>query len=117
MNDRLKDVMVDVHCRQCGDFTVGADVIAESQHLLETGCPGSPYECPATLFASLLDLAHLGALETAWSGLGSAARESGRRVPICDALCVAVRSNPRLDPRGAAMSREEEPPATQEAKP
>ncbi len=49
-----KELTVDVHCDECGGFTIGADVIAESQRLLTEGCPGSPYECPPSLLADLL---------------------------------------------------------------
>lgn len=43
MTDILKHLAVDVHFDECGDFTVGADVIAESQRLLAEGCPGDPH--------------------------------------------------------------------------
>lgn len=108
MKDRLSDVLVDVSCHQCGDFTVAADVIAESQRLLESGCPGSPYECPAVLYASLLDPAALDALRAAWSDLGRSARASGRRVTICDALCVSVRQASVAADQPSAYRHEEE---------
>lgn len=102
MNDGLADVLVDVRCHQCGDFTVAADAIAESQQLLETGCPGSPYECPVVLYASLLAPAALDALKTAWNDLGRSARASRRPVTICDALCVSVRHRAQNGRAGVA---------------
>lgn len=88
MIDILKHISVDVHCDQCGDFTIGADVIAESQRLLARGCPGSPYECPPDLFASLLDPSALEALEKAWVDLESAIQAPVRQVRLRDASRV-----------------------------
>lgn len=79
MTDILKTLAVDVHCDQCGDFTIGADVIAESQRLLAEGCPGSPHECPPTLLATLLPQPVLESLETTWSARERAL--SGRPEP------------------------------------
>lgn len=42
MVDILRTLAVEVHCDQCGDFEIGADVIAESQRMLAEGCLGSP---------------------------------------------------------------------------
>lgn len=67
MNDTLKHFYVDVRCDQCGDFTVGADVVAESQRLLAEGCSGSGFECPPELLAELLEPTFLRSLERAGS--------------------------------------------------
>lgn len=98
MTDLLKHVAVEVHCDQCGDFTVGADVIAESQRLLAQGCPGSSYECPPTLFASLLEPSAVDALQRAWSALERTVRSPVREVSA-DALRIALAPNDKQDPR------------------
>lgn len=99
MTDILKTLSVDVHCDQCGDFSVGADVIAESQRMLADGCPGSPYECPATLFAALLPRSALESLEKAWSDLEGAARSHVQQIRIEEGSHVSIHSNDKLDPR------------------
>lgn len=106
MSDILRHVYVDVHCSQCGDFAVRADLVAESQRLLADGCPGSPYECPPALFATLLDRHAVESLERAWSDLEDAARSPVRRVSIGDPLRVAVHPNEKLDQQ--AVSRWED---------
>ncbi len=63
----LKDIQVDVACNRCGEFSVSAEVIAESQRLLALGCPGSHYECPPELLAGLLGSAELELLQKARS--------------------------------------------------
>jgi hypothetical protein len=98
MTDLLKHVAVEVHCNQCGDFTVGADVIAESQRLLAQGCPGSSYECPPTLFATLLEPSAIDALQRAWSALERTVRSPVREVSA-DALRIALAPNDQQDPR------------------
>jgi hypothetical protein len=65
----LQNISVNVHCALCGDFSLGADVIAESQRLLRSGCPGSTHECPPELFASLLDASALAQIEQRWAAL------------------------------------------------
>lgn len=97
MTDLLKHVAVEVHCDQCGDFTVRADVIAESQRLLAQGCPGSSYECPPTLFATLLEPSAIDALQRAWSALESTVGSPVREVSA-DALRIFV-SPDKQDPR------------------
>lgn len=97
MTDIMKRVVVDVHCDQCSDYTVGADVIAESQRLLADGCPGSPYECPPMLFARLLPYSALESLERAWSALESAARDSVRKIAFDGSLRVVLRPGDELD--------------------
>jgi hypothetical protein len=99
MTNISRNLAVDVHCERCGDFSVGADVIAESQRLLAAGCPGSTYECPPTLFATLLDPAALEALERAWRALEDAARSPVRHISIDDPLRVAVQLSEQLDAR------------------
>lgn len=99
MTDILKTLAVDVHCDQCGDFTVGADVVAESQRLLAEGCPGSAHECPPTLLATLLPQAALESLESAWSALEGAARSPVERVTIEESPHVSTRLAGPLEPR------------------
>ena len=106
MTDILKSVSVDVHCDQCGDFTVGADVIAESQRLLAAGCPGSSFECPPTLFATLLPEAVLESFERAWVELESAARSPVRRIEVGEASSVSVHTGSETEQR--AISRWED---------
>ena len=102
MTDILKTLSVDVDCDQCGDCTVGANVIAESQHMLTEGCPGSSYECPPTLFATLLPPAALESLKKAWSDLEGAARDPVRQITINEGSHVSTRRNDKLDPRTIA---------------
>jgi len=100
MSDILRRFYVDVRCDQCGDFTVGADVVAESQRLLADGCPGSEFECPPERLANLLEPTHLKSLETTGSDPGRAkeivVRQVNRRG---HALRIAVRPAPRPDTR------------------
>lgn len=90
MTDTLKQIAVNVHCDGCGDFTVGADVIAESQRLLAQGCPGSPHECPPQLLATLLDPSALEWLEQARSTLEDAAVRAARCASVDADLHLAV---------------------------
>ena len=106
MTDILKSVSVDVHCDQCGDFTVGADVIAESQLLLAAGCPGSSFECPPTLFATLLPQSVLESFERAWVELEGAARSPVRRVEMGEAS--SVRMDAGSEPEQRAIARWED---------
>jgi hypothetical protein len=67
MTDILKDVDIHLDCSQCeASFDISAAVVAQSQELLEHGCPGSSYECPATVFSQLVDPGALRALVDAW---------------------------------------------------
>lgn len=102
MTDVLKTLTVDVHCDQCGDFTVGADVIAESQRILAGGCPGSSYECPPSLFATLLPRQALESFERAWSDLERTARSPVQQITIEDLPHVLIRPDGQLDPRAIA---------------
>ena len=86
MSDILKHVDVQVHCQQCGDFTVPADVIAESQRMLEQGCPGSPYECTPELYATLLDRSLLEKLARSWEAVERSARRRGSSVQVARRL-------------------------------
>lgn len=88
MTNILEHCYVDVHCDQCGEFAVRADVIAESQRLLERGCPGSTYECPPALLATLLERNALESLERAWTTLQSTAHGPVQQVLVDDALRV-----------------------------
>ncbi len=102
MTDLLKHLVLDVHCDQCGDFNIGADVIAESQRLLAEGCPGSPYECPPELFATLLPQSALESLQAAWDALESATRDPVRQISLDDSPRDAPRTKDKLDPRTIA---------------
>lgn len=64
MDDRLEHTLIHVHCPRCdGAYDVPASVVAESQRLVEHGCPGtSSCECPASFYASLIEPAALEAL-------------------------------------------------------
>lgn len=97
--DILRALSVEVHCPQCGDFTVGADIIAESQRLLAAGCPGSPHECPPTLFATLLPQAALESLERVWNELESAVRAPVRQLSFDVSSHEAPHPDEKLDPR------------------
>ncbi len=99
MNDILKRFYVDVRCDQCGDFTVGADVVAESQRLLADGCPGSEFECPPELLANLLEPTYLESLKRDGSSPGRANEIVVRQVSRGHALRVAVRPMPMPDTR------------------
>ncbi len=102
MTNILEHCYVDVHCGQCGEFAVRADVIAESQRLLEQGCPGSTYECPPALLATLLERSALESLEQAWTTLASTAHDPVQQVTLDDALHV-----PRQATEGAPAPDEE----------
>lgn len=81
--DLLEIIEVHVRCTQCAAFyTLPASVVAESQRLLECGCPGSDYECPARLFATLLDPDALRALGDAWSTVVESARGRGEQLAL-----------------------------------
>lgn len=106
MTHILKNIDVHVRCRQCGDFHISAEVIANSQRLLAEGCPGSSYECPPQLFATLLEPSALASLERAWSALESTVRSPVRDVSPADSLRVAVYPNDKMNPR--AICRRED---------
>ena len=106
MTDLPKHLYVDVHCDRCGDFAIRADVIAESQRLLANGCPGSAYECPPELYATLLEPADLESLQRAWSNLDKTTRSPLRQVSVNDGLRVCVDPLRKLDPM--AISRWED---------
>lgn len=99
MSDILRRFYVDVRCDQCGDFTVGADVVAESQRLLADGCPGSGFECPPELLANLLEPAHLESLERTGRGSGPGNEIVVRQVSRGHVLRVPVRPVPEPDAR------------------
>ena len=102
MNHILRHFYVDVRCDQCGDFTVGADVVAESQRLLADGCPGSEFECPPELLANLLEPVFLESLERDGSGPGRDHEIVVRQVARGHALRVAVRPMPEPDARNVS---------------
>lgn len=90
MTDILKHLDVRVRCGQCGNYTISAAVVAESQHLLEEGCPGSPHECPPQLFATLVDPAALQALKDAWREVEASVRRRAEELLIRDRLQVEM---------------------------
>lgn len=102
MVDILRTLAVEVHCDQCGDFEIGADVIAESQRMLAEGCLGSPHECPPRLYATLLPQGALDSLRRAWDELESVTRSPVREISLEDPPRVAVRPNDKLDPHTLA---------------
>lgn len=102
MVDILKALSVQVHCGQCGDFDIGADVIAESQRLLAQGCPGSPHECPPELLATLVPQSALESLEKAWVELESATRPPVRQLALDHAPRIEREPHVQLDPRTIA---------------
>ncbi len=91
MHEILKYSCVDVQCDHCGDFTIGADVIAESQRLLANGCPGSEFECPPELLANLVAPAYLESLERTGSRSGRANEIVVRQASRGPVLRVAMR--------------------------
>lgn len=90
MTDILKHILVDVHCGHCGDFAIGADVIAESQRMLAEGCPGSPYECPPEVLAPLLEPSALASLERAWADLEATRGGRSRQIAFGEPPHVPV---------------------------
>ncbi len=82
MTNILKELDVNVRCAHCGEFTISADTIADSQRLLEHGCPGSPSECPAQLFSTLVDRSALEELATAWKNVEKSARAHNGRLVL-----------------------------------
>ena len=102
MSDILKHLDVNVHCEQCGDFSVRADVIAESQRLLAEGCPGSVYECPPQLLATLLSSSGLKSLQRAWDDLQRSTQASIGQVTFTDCPRVDVTPGGELDPHAVA---------------
>lgn len=97
MTNILETLSVNVHCDQCGDFSIGANLIAESQRMLAEGCPGSSHECPPTLFATLLPRSTLEALEKAWNDLERAVRSPVRQVTIEEPCQVSTPGDGTLD--------------------
>lgn len=76
MSDILDDVIIQVECSQCdASYNISATAVAESQQLLEGGCPGTDFECPASLFANLADRDALRRLAQAWRDLLESAGE------------------------------------------
>src|SRR5699024_12848266 len=66
MVDTKNLVVVDVNCDRCASsFKVPSSVVAESQDLMQEGCPGSEYECMASYYATLIDRKTLKSLEEA----------------------------------------------------
>lgn len=77
MTDIFDNITIHVDCAQCDqDFDVSAAVVAESQELLDEGCPGTDYECPASLFATLLDRRALRRLASAWRDIERSVQKS-----------------------------------------
>lgn len=106
MSNLLRHIDVEVRCEQCGEFTLPADVIAESQRLLAEGCPGSAHECPPALYATLLEPSALRALESAWRQMEAAARGPARSISVGDGESLGARPSDSLDP--VALARWED---------
>ena len=74
MTNIFRRIKIHLDCPQCDksyDFPLA--VIAESQQLLDEGCPGSSYECVPSFFAELVDPEALKALARAWCDVESSA--------------------------------------------
>lgn len=111
MTDILDNIAVHVDCHQCEQsFDLSAAVIAESHSLLDEGCPGTDYECPASLFASLVDRDALRQLADAWRQIERSVRDSVGAVslqahPSLERLLEAADESPPpsdTERRGAA---------------
>ncbi len=77
MTDILDNIDIHVECHQCDtSFDISAGVIAQSHDLLDGGCPGTDYECPASLFATLVDRDALRRLADAWCAVEASVRDS-----------------------------------------
>lgn len=89
MTNIFENIDVHVRCANCtADFSVPAAVVLESQELLEGGCPGSEFECTATLFAQLIDREALHRLAVAWADIQESVRDS-----VCE---VSLDARPSL---------------------
>ena len=106
LTDILKQLDVNVRCEQCGEFSVSAAVIAESQHLLVHGCPGSPHECPAELFATLVDSSALESLVKAWEQFEKNARDRCGRALVVDRPHITISLEKERPPMNKPESAE-----------
>lgn len=110
MSEILSNIGIYVICEHCEtEFEMSADVVAESQDLMEGGCPGDTRECPARLFSNFVDRDALRDLADAWERV----RES-LHAPAVD---VTLASRPTLE-TNLESEREEranEPPPPLEA--
>lgn len=88
MTDILDHLDVHVRCSQCGEYTVSAAVIAESQRLLEEGCPGSPHECPPQLIATLAEPEALESLSRAWHEVEGSVQRRADSVRMSEHVCL-----------------------------
>ena len=99
MNEILQQIELTVCCGQCDrSYEVPLSVIAESQRLLEEGCPGSEFECAATYFAKLVDPTILQRLVSAWEEVEASARlhTDPGRLSARLFMEVSLDSEPRL---------------------
>lgn len=77
MPDIFDKITIQVDCAQCDQlFDISAAVVAESHELLEESCPGTDYECPASLFATLVDRQALRHLASAWREIEQSVQKS-----------------------------------------
>lgn len=83
MSDILDDITILIDCSQCdAKFNITTSVVADSHRLLDQGCPGSHYECPASLFAEIVDHQSLRDVATAWRRLEDGLRNSNRAAEL-----------------------------------
>jgi hypothetical protein len=107
MTDILDNIDIHVACHQCDkSFEVSAAVVAESQELLDGGCPGTDYECPASVFAALVDRDALRRLADAWRQIERSVRDSVGAVslqaqPTLERLLEAVEEGTVQDRDGS----------------
>lgn len=121
MADILDNIDIHVDCAQCDvAYHIPASTVAESQRLIEEGCPGSEYECPASLFATLVDPADLRALAGAWRRVERSVRGRAQGLLLTARPAVSDRAVVQRDPAlarweddGGAMHRSREDTPTQ----
>ena len=90
MTDILDNIDIHVDCHQCdASFDIAAGVVAQSHEMLEDGCPGTDYECPASLFATLVDREALRRLADAWRAIEQSVRDS--------VGAVSLRAHPTIE--------------------
>jgi len=91
MSGILESVELEIACEECGDpLCIPASVVRESQEMLQCSCPGSPWECPAGYFASLVEPGALADLEDAWRRVHHSAQSAAANARM-RALATASR--------------------------
>lgn len=93
MIDVMKHILIDVPCDLCSEsYPISAELVRQSQEMLEAGCPGtSSYECAPLYYASLLPGPAVAHLVTALKEVEQGALRSGAR-------CVRTDSASPPDP-------------------